>query len=122
MDGGTSSRRAHSGTASTPLDLAAIRADFPILSERIRGKPFTFLDSGASAQKPRQVIGAMVRMMETAYANVHRGAYHMSEQATGAYEAARAAVAHFLNAGSEREIVFTKSSTCLLYTSPSPRD
>ena len=111
MDGGTSSTRAHSGTASTPLDLAAIRADFPILSERIRGKPFTFLDSGASAQKPRQVIGAMVRMMETAYANVHRGAYYMSEQATEAYEAARAAVARFLNAGSEREIVFTKSST-----------
>jgi len=93
------------------LDLAAIRADFPILSERVRGKPFTFLDSGASAQKPRQVISAMVRMMETAYANVHRGAYHMSEQATEAYEAARGAVARFLNAGSEREIVFTKSST-----------
>ncbi len=93
------------------LDLAAIRADFPILSERIRGKPFTFLDSGASAQKPRQVIQAMVRMMETRYANVHRGAYFMSEAATEAYEAARVAVARFLNAGSEREIVFTKSST-----------
>ena len=110
MDG-TTSTRAHRDTATAPLDLAAIRADFPILSERIRGKPFTFLDSGASAQKPRQVIGAMVRMMETAYANVHRGAYHMSDKATEAYEAARAAVARFLNAGSEREIVFTKSST-----------
>jgi cysteine desulfurase/selenocysteine lyase len=97
--------------ATAPLDLAAIRADFPILSERIRGKPFTFLDSGASAQKPRQVIGAMVRMMETRYANVHRGAYFMSEQATDAYEAARAAVARFLHAGDVREIVFTKSST-----------
>jgi cysteine desulfurase/selenocysteine lyase len=96
---------------SAPLDLAAIRADFPILSERIRGKPFTFLDSGASAQKPRQVIQAMVRMMETRYANVHRGAYFMSEQATEMYEAARGAVALFLNAGDEREIVFTKSST-----------
>jgi cysteine desulfurase/selenocysteine lyase len=94
-----------------PLDVAAIRGDFPILSEKIRGKPFTFLDSGASAQKPRQVIGAMVRMMETAYANVHRGAYHMSEVATEAYEAARVAVARFLNAGDDREIVFTKSST-----------
>jgi cysteine desulfurase/selenocysteine lyase len=93
------------------LDLAAIRADFPILSERIRGKAFTFLDSGASAQKPRQVIQAMVRMMETRYANVHRGAYFMSEQATEMYEAARVAVARFLNAGDEREIVFTKSST-----------
>jgi cysteine desulfurase/selenocysteine lyase len=99
------------GLVTPRLDLAAIRADFPILSEKVRGKPLTFLDSGASAQKPRQVIQAMVRMMETAYANVHRGAYHMSERATEAYEAARGAVARFLNAGSEREIVFTKSST-----------
>jgi cysteine desulfurase/selenocysteine lyase len=94
-----------------PLDLARIRADFPILAERVHGKPFTFLDSGASAQKPRQVIQAMVRTMETAYANVHRGAYRMSELATEAYEAARCAAARFLNAADEREIVFTKSST-----------
>jgi cysteine desulfurase / selenocysteine lyase len=99
------------GHVGAALDLAAIRADFPILAEKVRGKPFTFLDSGASAQKPRQVIGAMVRMMETAYANVHRGAYRMSEQATEAYEAARDAVARFLNAADAREIVFTKSST-----------
>jgi cysteine desulfurase/selenocysteine lyase len=99
------------GLLSPRLDVQAIRADFPILSETVRGKPFVFLDSGASAQKPRQVMDAMVRMMETAYANVHRGAYHMSERATEAYEAARGAVAQFLNAGSEREIVFTKSST-----------
>jgi cysteine desulfurase/selenocysteine lyase len=96
---------------AAPLDLARIRADFPILSEKVHGKPFTFLDSGASAQKPRQVIQAMVTMMETAYANVHRGAYRMSERATEAYEAARGAVARFLNAADEREIVFTKSST-----------
>ncbi|MBU8544119.1 MULTISPECIES: aminotransferase class V-fold PLP-dependent enzyme [Roseomonadaceae] len=99
------------GHMAPPLNLEAIRADFPILAEKVRGKPFTFLDSGASAQKPRQVIGAMVRMMETAYANVHRGAYHMSEQATEAYEAARGAVARFLNAGDVREIIFTGSST-----------
>ncbi len=94
-----------------PLDLARIRADFPILAEKVHGKPFTFLDSGASAQKPRQVIQAMVRTMETAYANVHRGAYRMSELATEAYEAARVAVQKFVNAGDSREIVFTKSST-----------
>ncbi len=99
------------GHIAPTLKLDAIRADFPILAEKVRGKPFTFLDSGASAQKPRQVIGAMVRMMETAYANVHRGAYHMSEQATEAYEAARGAVARFLNAGDVREIIFTGSST-----------
>ncbi|MDO9499174.1 aminotransferase class V-fold PLP-dependent enzyme [Falsiroseomonas sp.] len=99
------------GHVAPRLNLDAVRADFPILAEKVRGKPFTFLDSGASAQKPRQVIGAMVRMMETAYANVHRGAYHMSEQATEAYEAARGAVARFLNAGDVREIIFTGSST-----------
>jgi len=99
------------GHVAPMLNLDAVRADFPILSEKVRGKPFTFLDSGASAQKPRQVIGAMVRMMETAYANVHRGAYHMSEQATEAFEAARGAVARFLNAGDAREIIFTGSST-----------
>ncbi|WP_372491029.1 aminotransferase class V-fold PLP-dependent enzyme [Falsiroseomonas oryziterrae] len=110
MDGQAVSR-APGSTTNRAFDVRRIRADFPILSETVRGKPFTFLDSGASAQKPRQVIGAMVRMMETAYANVHRGAYRMSEQATEAYEAARGAVARFLNAADEREIVFTKSST-----------
>ncbi len=99
------------GHLAPRLDLAKIRADFPILSEKIRGKNFTFLDSGASAQKPRQVIQAMVTMMETAYANVHRGAYQMSERATEAYEASRIAVQHFLHAGDAREIIFTKSST-----------
>jgi cysteine desulfurase/selenocysteine lyase len=99
------------GHLAPKFDLARIRADFPILSEKIRGKPFTFLDSGASAQKPRQVIQAMVTMMETAYANVHRGAYQMSERATEAYEASRLAVQAFLHAAESREIIFTKSST-----------
>ena len=99
------------GSFTPTFDVAKIRADFPILSQTVRGKPFTFLDSGASAQKPRQVIGAMVRMMETAYANVHRGAYQMSERATEAFEAARVAVQVFLNAADSREIIFTKSST-----------
>jgi len=99
------------GPMTPPFDLARIRADFPILTQTVRGKPFTFLDSGASAQKPRQVIDAMVRMMETAYANVHRGSYQMSERATEAFEAARVAVQMFLNAADSREIIFTKSST-----------
>jgi cysteine desulfurase / selenocysteine lyase len=93
------------------FDVTRIRQDFPILSQTVRGKPLVFLDSGASAQKPRQVIEAMVRCMETAYANVHRGAYHLSEVATEAYEAARGAVARFLNAPDAREIVFTRNST-----------
>ncbi len=96
------------------FDVARIRQDFPILSQKVRGKDLVFLDSGASAQKPRQVIGAMTRMMETSYANVHRGAYHLSEAATEAYESARRAVAGFLNAATEREVVFTNSSTAAI--------
>jgi cysteine desulfurase/selenocysteine lyase len=96
------------------FDVARVRQDFPILSQTVRGKTLVFLDSGASAQKPRAVIDTMVRTMETAYANVHRGAYNLSEQATAAYEASRAAVARFLNAADEREIVFTGSSTAAI--------
>ena len=98
--------------APTTFDVARIRQDFPILSQpQARGRPLVFLDSGASAQKPRAVIDAMVRCMETAYANVHRGAYRLSELATNAYEEARAASARFLNAADAREIVFTRNST-----------
>jgi cysteine desulfurase / selenocysteine lyase len=93
------------------FDVQRVRRDFPILSQTIRGKPLVFLDSGASAQKPRAVIEAMVRCMETSYANVHRGAYHLSEAATEAYEAARGAVARFVNAADPREVVFTRNST-----------
>jgi len=93
------------------LDLYRIRADFPILSQKIRGKDLVFLDSGASAQKPRVVIDAMIRCMEQRYANVHRGAYWLSEAATEDYEAARGAVAGFLNASDPREVIFTKNST-----------
>jgi cysteine desulfurase/selenocysteine lyase len=99
------------GLSPAPFDIAAIRADFPILASEYRGKKLVFLDSGASAQKPRQVIQAMVTCMESAYANVHRGAYHLSEQATADYEAARAAVARFINAPSEADIIFTANST-----------
>ncbi|UPG71190.1 SufS family cysteine desulfurase [Roseomonas gilardii subsp. gilardii] len=95
------------GSAPPAFDVARVRKDFPILSTTHRGKPLVFLDSGASAQKPRAVIDAMKEMMETAYANVHRGAYHLSEQATESYEAARRAAARFLNAADEREIVLT---------------
>ncbi len=98
-------------TATAGLDVRRVREDFPILKETVRGKPLVFLDSAASAQKPRQVISAMTRCMETAYANVHRGPYHLSELATDAYEAARAAVARFLGAADAREVVFTRNST-----------
>ena len=97
-------------TTSPSLDVARVRADFPILAQRVRGKPLVFLDSAASAQKPRAVIDAMRGAMETQYANVHRGLHWMSERTTDAYEAAREAVAGLMNADRE-EIVFTRNST-----------
>ena len=93
------------------LDVARIREDFPILRQKIRGKPLVFLDSAASAQKPRVVIDAMREAMETQYANVHRGLHWMSERTTDAYEAARDAVAALLNAPDRHEIVFTRNIT-----------
>ena len=94
-----------------PLNVDRIRQDFPILSQHVHGKPLVFLDSAASAQKPRVVIDAMRDAMETQYANIHRGLHWMSERTTEAYEAARDAVARLLNAADRSEIVFTRNST-----------
>jgi cysteine desulfurase / selenocysteine lyase len=92
-------------------DIASLRADFPILSQTVRGKPLVFLDSAASAMKPRVVIEAMTQAMETQYANVHRGAHWMSERTTEAFEATRDSVARLMNAASRDQIVFTRNST-----------
>ena len=96
---------------SGALDVERVRADFPILGQTVRGKPLVFLDSAASAQKPRAVIQAMSHAMETQYANVHRGLHWMSERTTDAYEGTRDAVARLLNAPSRDEIVFTRNTT-----------
>src|ERR1700760_1202612 len=101
----------NAGTLAPALDVEAIRTDFPILTQTIRGKPLVFLDSAASAQKPQVVINAMVSAMETQYANVHRGLHWMSERTTEAYEATRDAVAALMNAPDRSEIVFTGNST-----------
>ncbi len=98
-------------TDTSGLDLAAIRKQFPILSEKVHDRPLVFLDSAASAQKPDAVINAMVHTMHHQYANIHRGLYWLSERATEAYEAVRDQVAGFLNAPSREEIVFTRNST-----------
>ncbi len=92
------------------FDAEAIRAQFPILSRTVNGKPLVYLDNAASAQKPRAVIDAMVQVMEGGYANVHRGLHTLSNEATDAYEKARKSVTRFLNAD-EGEIVFTKGGT-----------
>ena len=100
--------------ARPAFDIDRIRADFPILGQTVHGKPFVFLDSAASAQKPQQVIGALVEAMETQYANVHRGLHWMSERTTEAYEGVRDKVAKLLNAPDPREIVFAKNTTELI--------
>ena len=93
------------------LDLAAVKADFPLLAREVHGTPIVYLDSGATSQKPRAVLDAMDRYYETINANVHRGAYHIAELATIASEDARRTVARFIGAGDEHEIVFTKNAT-----------
>ena len=92
-------------------DVEAVRRDFPVLSRSINGKPNTFLDSGASAQKPQQVIDRIMEIYTREYSNVHRGSYLLSEEITSEYEAARKKVQKFLNAESEREIIFTRNAT-----------
>ena len=93
------------------FDAEAARADFPILSRQVYGKPLVYLDSGASAQKPRAVLEAMTHFAQTDYANVHRGVHYLSATATDAYEAARRTVQKFLGAAHEEEILFTKGGT-----------
>ncbi|MCW5773313.1 MAG: cysteine desulfurase [Rhodospirillaceae bacterium] len=92
-------------------DVEAIRRDFPILATKVRGKPLVFLDSGASAQKPRQVIDTLRDVYEAGYANIHRGVYQLSQVATERFEAVRGKVARFIGAGSPDEIVFTRNAT-----------
>ncbi|MAI10809.1 MAG: cysteine desulfurase [Rhodospirillaceae bacterium TMED167] len=92
-------------------DIEAVREDFPILSEEINGHPLAFLDSGASAQKPEAVLQRMEQVYRHDYANVHRGAYTLSQASTDHYENARQTVARYLNAASDDEIIFTRNVT-----------
>jgi cysteine desulfurase/selenocysteine lyase len=87
------------------------RKDFPILSQKVHGRELVYLDTGASAQKPRAVIEAMSRFMENDYANIHRGVHDLSQRATDKYEAVRGVVQRFINAEHEDEIVFTHGAT-----------
>ncbi|AOS63179.1 cysteine desulfurase [Actinoalloteichus hymeniacidonis] len=98
-------------TTATPLDIASIKADFPILARTVRdGKPLIYLDSGATAQRPRQVLDAERAFLETSNAAVHRGAHQLMEEATDAYESARARIAAFIGVDDD-EVVFTKNAT-----------
>ncbi|MEL0107528.1 MAG: cysteine desulfurase [Rhodospirillaceae bacterium] len=93
------------------FDVERVRADFPILSQEVYGKPLVYLDNAASAQKPRAVIDAMSHVMETGYSNVHRGVHRLSQVATDAFEKARNTTAAFINAQSDNEIIFTRGAT-----------
>lgn len=92
-------------------DINKIRSEFPILTREVNGKPLTYLDNGASAQKPQVVIDAITRGYAEEYSNVHRGLHYLSNLSTERYEAVRGIVAKFLNAGSEDEIVFNSGTT-----------
>jgi len=92
-------------------DVAAVRADFPILSRQVNGKRLVYLDNGASAQKPQVVIDAITRGYAEEYANVHRGLHYLSNLATDKYEAVRGTIARFLNAASEDEIIMNSGTT-----------
>ena len=98
-------------TARPKLDAHKLRADFPIFEHAIHGKPLAYLDSAVTAQKPRQVLEAMTTFYETSYANVHRGVYALSERSTAAFEGAREKIRAFINAPSEREVIFTRNAT-----------
>src|SRR6185295_119639 len=94
-----------------PLDVTSIRRDFPILKQRVHGRPLVYLDSASTTQKPQVVIDRLTRFYVEENANVHRGVHRLSERATRSYEEARAAVAGLLRAPESREIVFVRGTT-----------
>lgn len=98
-------------TSTSPLDVARVRADFPILKREANGKPLVYLDSAATSQKPQQVIDAISHYYSHLNSNVHRGVHLLSQEATEAYEGAREKTRTFINARSEKEIIFTSGTT-----------
>jgi cysteine desulfurase / selenocysteine lyase len=99
------------GPVAEGFDVDRIRADFPILKEKIHGKPLVYFDNGATSQKPRVVIDTLHRYYTAENSNIHRGVHFLSEQATAAYEAARQKIKRFVNARSEQEIIFVRGTT-----------
>jgi len=97
--------------SSSTFDFARVRADFPILSTEVRGKPLTYLDNGATSQKPASVIEAIEHYYSSENSNIHRGVHYLSEQATDAYEATRAKTAKFLGAPDQDEVIFVRGAT-----------
>ena len=98
-------------TSRRPFDVLALRRDFPILAEQVHGKPLVYFDNGATSQKPRSVIDAVARYYAAENSNIHRGVHSLSERATAAYEAARDKVRRFVNARSDKEIIYVRGTT-----------
>jgi cysteine desulfurase/selenocysteine lyase len=98
-------------STATSFDVAAIRADFPILGTSVHGKPLVYLDNAATTQKPRVVLDALTAYYTSSNANVHRGVHYLSGRATDQFEGARAAIARFLGAAEARELIFTRNAT-----------
>jgi len=105
------SREMQSGAGGECFDVERVRADFPILQQTMRGHPLVFLDTAASSQKPQVVIDTMNRFYASEYANIHRGLYQLSSEATRRFEDARVAVQRFIGASDPREIVFVRNAT-----------
>ena len=103
--------RTASGPVGVPLDVEAVRREFPVLARTVRGRPLAYLDNAASSQRPRAVIEAMSRYYETTHANVHRGVHTLSQEATDLFEGAREKVRRFVNARSTKEIVLVRGTT-----------
>ncbi len=99
------------GATPAPLDIASLRLEFPILAREVQGKPLVYLDNAATSQKPRAVLEALDAYYRRHNANIHRGLHTLAEEATAAYEGARAKVQRFLNAQSPQEVVFTRGTT-----------
>ena len=99
------------GRSDESFDVARVREDFPVLAERVHGKPLAYLDNAATAQKPRAVLHRLAKYYETENSNIHRGVHRLSEKATQAYEDARGTLRRFVNAAEDREIVFVRGAT-----------
>ncbi|HVJ15062.1 MAG TPA: aminotransferase class V-fold PLP-dependent enzyme [Polyangiaceae bacterium] len=99
------------GAGAPAFEVERVRRDFPILQRPVNGRSLVYLDTAASAQKPRAVLDEMTRFMSEDYANIHRGVYALSQRSTALYDAAREKVARFIHAGDAREIVFVRNAT-----------
>ena len=100
------------------MNVEKIRSDFPILGREVNGKPLIYLDSGATAQKPRRVIECVERIYSMQNANIHRGVHRLSEEATELYEQARERVREFIGAAEREQVIFTAGATASILFSP----